>query len=188
MQTKNGKWLTIRVIFFDYLTSDGQQSRDFILLAESDNKTIVGDKIQQNINEEKQNSIKSGGLICVGTKKDGIAVPIEMVNLDLLQKEANRTGVDVSWLVINGNEGNAEEKKRWEHIYGANGILRIDSGGQKYTPNSTPEDLELIEEITLSRSNGPEIFQETGKINVSEEQKDELRKRKIEDFERYIRN
>jgi len=156
----DGLYSNINKIFFIFACDTGGQ--------------LLGYRLVELCPFEKDGYVGAWGEIFLRKGNSGLCMPIEMVHMDLLQREADFLKTKVSYSTGNSNfkylrdmedelqrghfdnlaqlvETLREEQVRWQRVYGSQGMLGFDTVGCRmfYPGNQGCLDLEKIEEIKL---------------------------------------
>lgn len=124
----------------------------FIFACDTDGQ-LLGYRLIELCPFEKDGYVGAWGEIFLGKKNSGLCMPIEMVHLDFLQREADFLKTKVSYSAGNNNLGYLrdarevlrrdpsdnrmlqwvktleEEQLRWQSVYGPHGMLGFDTVG-----------------------------------------------------------
>lgn len=146
IKTKSGDPLTIHSLYLNGGNSEPYSRfpcyRKFFLYAYSESEELIAQRI--SLLFRQQNRLEGQGRIDVLRRGKGIAVPLECVHFDILQREANKNDIPLVYQVQNSNDkelvdtrtlfdGRTDgqiiidqkerENRRWHKLYGPSGVL-----------------------------------------------------------------
>ena len=180
--TSAGQKLEVITVCHDGKTATGLKCRKWYLVAIDDQGHVVADRhTTLTFREwEGEKFATAEGMIATGIRGKGLALPLEKVHLDVLQREANRktNGIDrITWHISNHHNEllveakdeykkdenpdllpklnqMIEEQKRWQAIYGPDGKLGFKTGWNKdFRPNGGDGRIHEIASITEGEGN-----------------------------------
>ncbi|MFH0804800.1 MAG: hypothetical protein V1916_01230 [Patescibacteria group bacterium] len=158
--TSHGEAIEIEtMIFKKAFPTDAKPALRIRLFAKNKNGDILGHR-NLNLHPPVKNEAPfiAMGNIATAYRDRGIAMPLELASLDLLQREASKLGREVIWVIDNSNiaRGNADEQKRWQYMYGPDGAIGFDSNKAKtITPGQdSTSDFDMLDIIELEQVQG----------------------------------
>jgi len=159
-----------------------RQRVSYYLIALSETGEIVGhrygsfpkDSLVLRLARGEKNSEIFKSVIATAQRKKGLAIPIDLVHMDYLQRQADVQGVEITWRIDNANKRTLErireiygetpteeesahlqeleqEQQRWQRVWGENGLLGIQNGEKTFYPASRRKSAMKPDNIILTR-------------------------------------
>lgn len=203
VNTSKGVGLSVKTLYIDGKDGSGRSVRKLYELCTDSSNRIIAHRYTTLVQREFKGEQywRGEGLIATGIRNQGLAMPLEQIHMDLLQREADRTGQRVTWHISNMNSETLDEAKRelaehptpelqarvdsliaeqerWKSVYGPGGKLGFNDGSDKdfFKKDNNTIPLENIESVDLR---GDQTEQ---KLVASESERTAIREERMREF------
>lgn len=181
--------------------------RNYLVFARDQSGNITGHETL--IMDRMSNGfLKVEGTIATAHRGQGIAMPIDLVAEDLLQREASFMNEEMLWVVSNHNavvlrdlkfryrrnpseelsrqvQEKTAEQERWLAVFGLHGKRGFGARGEKFIkPQSDRVDLELVDKVALRREGDKSLVESETKMD--ENLRGQIREKKQRQFQELV--
>jgi len=212
--TSKDEQLVITTTFIESEEEYGDCRRDFCIIVHDADGKVCGEKYQNTKTSRDFDMVDSWGVISIdeSARSRSLTMPIELVNRDLLQKEANRTNLPVIMRVPKGTVAKQVERlkkqyaktqdpalipkiekmegqlARWLAVYGYKGKLGLNTKRRiKLLPNGPAVDLESISDITLTKTEEQVPAKIVDELVIADTNKIKLRKQRLQELKTLLK-